>query len=112
MKYSLDKLNELSGGDQEFNASVIETFLLETPEDLAKLKDAVENKAFKLIYQFAHKIKPNADLLGVEEVRHDMLTIEGHAIGDQDMDEINFHFKRASEELQNAFTAFKEYLEA
>ncbi|QLE00335.1 Hpt domain-containing protein [Galbibacter sp. BG1] len=110
MKYDLGKLNELSGGDQEFNASVIETFLLETPEDLSNLKKAVANKEFDHIYQFAHKIKPNADLLGVDSVRDEMLKIEGHARGDKDIDAIEQTLESAEKELQNSFTEFKAYL--
>ena len=110
MKYSLDKLNELSGGDNEFNASVIETFLLETPEDLAKLQKSVSNKEFDLIYQFAHKIKPNADLFIIETVREPWVAMEGHARGDKDIDAINSLLKEAESELQNAFSEFKAYL--
>ncbi|MCM5663714.1 Hpt domain-containing protein [Galbibacter mesophilus] len=110
MKYDLSKLNELSGGDEEFNTSVIETFLLETPEDLSNLKNAVSNQEFTHIYQFAHKIKPNADLLGIDSVRDEMLTIEGHARGDQDMDAIKNLLDSAEKELQESFKLFKAHI--
>ncbi|WP_417444405.1 Hpt domain-containing protein [Joostella sp.] len=110
MKYNLDKLNELSGGDKEFNASVIETFLLETPQDLENLKKAVSNKEFDHIYQYAHKIKPNADLLGADLVKENLLIVEGHARGDKNIKVIEDLVAKVDVELHNVFEAFKAYL--
>ncbi|WP_335966345.1 Hpt domain-containing protein [Galbibacter sp. PAP.153] len=110
MKYSLNKLNELSGGDKEFNTSVIQTFISETPDDIENLKKAIANKEFDHIYQFAHKIKPNADLLGIDQVRENMLAIEGHARGDKNIDAIEKTYLEAETELQAAFDAYRNYL--
>ncbi|MCX2681591.1 Hpt domain-containing protein [Galbibacter sp. EGI 63066] len=110
MNYDLSKLNELSGGDVEFNTSVIETFLTETPSDLSNLEQAAKGKAFDQVYQFAHKIKPNADLLGINKVRDQMLEIERHARGDYDIEAISALITAAEKELQDAFAAFKDYI--
>ena len=85
MLYNLDKLTELSGGDEEFIASVVSVFLDETPNDLQSLKEAVANSDFEGIYQHAHKIKPNVDLLGMEDTRVKVLAIETQGRGDKDM---------------------------
>ncbi len=76
MIYDLSKINDLSGGDQEFLVSVIETFLEETPSDLNVLRVAVKEEDFTKIYQFGHKIKPNVDLLGMEYARANAYEIE------------------------------------
>jgi len=76
MIYSLDKLNEMAGGDADFIASVVSVFLEEVPQDLEGLEIAVKNKNYESIYQLAHKIKPNVDLLGMEQARAVALEIE------------------------------------
>ncbi len=76
MIYNLDKINELADGDDEFILSVVSVFLEEVPEDLLLLETAVNTKDFPSIYQLAHKIKPNVDLLGMEQTRASALAIE------------------------------------
>ena len=110
MSYNLDKLNELSGGDKDFNVSIIEVFLAETPADLESLENAVAEKDFEKIYQHAHKIKPNADLLGMNEALESILTIEGHARGDQDIAAIQNHTLTVKNELDKAYPFFQEYI--
>ncbi len=67
--YSLESLNELAGGDQEFMGILARTFLNEIPPDLAALEEAVENDNKELAYQFAHKMKPNLEMFGVPVVK-------------------------------------------
>jgi HPt (histidine-containing phosphotransfer) domain-containing protein len=76
MIYSLDKLNEMADGDDEFINSVIAVFLDEVPADLEMLEQAIEKKDYSNVYQLAHKIKPNVDLLGMEQTRANALEIE------------------------------------
>jgi len=76
MIYNLDKINELADGDDEFILSVVAVFLDEVPEDLALLETAINQKNYPSIYQLAHKIKPNVDLLGMEQTRAAALEIE------------------------------------
>lgn len=76
MIYSLDKIKELADGDEDFIVSVVSVFLEEVPEDLQQLQTAIEQKNYPAIYQLAHKIKPNVDLLGMEQTRAAALSIE------------------------------------
>ena len=59
MIYSLDKINEMAEGDQDFINSVISVFLEEVPEDLEALEVALQEKNYDQVYKLAHKIKPN-----------------------------------------------------
>ncbi|MGB5227406.1 MAG: Hpt domain-containing protein, partial [Eudoraea sp.] len=43
MIYSLDKINEMAEGDEDFINSVISVFLEEVPQDLEDLEKAIEN---------------------------------------------------------------------
>ncbi|ETN96993.1 Hpt domain-containing protein [Zhouia amylolytica] len=86
MKYQLDKLNELAAGDQEFIETIVAAFLEEVPGDLNSLKEAIAQEDFDAIYQYAHKLKPNLDLLGMEYAKNSILTIEKEAKGDQNIE--------------------------
>lgn len=111
MKYNLDKLNELSGEDKEFNQTIISTFLQETPEDFKHLEDALAVEDFSVIYQYAHKIKPNADLLGIDQLKEQMVRVEGHAKGDKDLVSIKALTEKAAAELEAAYVALNQYLQ-
>ncbi|WP_411031637.1 Hpt domain-containing protein [Spongiimicrobium sp. 3-5] len=76
MIYNLDKINEMAEGDEDFINSVISVFLEEVPHDLEALETAISGKDFESVYKLAHKIKPNVDLLGMEQSRATALEIE------------------------------------
>ncbi len=108
MIYNLDKLQELSGGDEEFIVSVVEVFIEETPQDLLNLKNAIENKDFEGIYQNAHKIKPNVDLLGMEEVRQNAYDIEMQGRNDKNMEIITKLFPFVETTINDAIVELKK----
>ena len=76
MIYNLDKINEMAEGDSDFVLSVISVFLEEVPQDLSELEAAVNASHYEQVYKMAHKIKPNVDLLGMEQTRAIALEIE------------------------------------
>lgn len=88
MIYSLDKINEMAEGDQDFINSVVSVFLEEVPEDLAALEKALEADDYQQVYQLAHKIKPNVDLLGMEQTRAAALEMETLGKSESNMEEI------------------------
>lgn len=73
--YSHESLVEIAGGDDYFMKVVAQTFLEEIPSDLKALEEAVELNNKELAYQFAHKMKPNLEMFGVELV-DDIKSIE------------------------------------
>lgn len=60
--YKLFRVRELADNDEEFIATLAETFLEEVPEDAERLKKAVEEGDYYNTYQAAHKMKPTVDL--------------------------------------------------
>ncbi len=76
MIYNLDKINEMADGDEDFILSVITVFLEEVPQDLEELEMALSRRDYNSVYKLAHKIKPNVDLLGMEQTRANALQIE------------------------------------
>lgn len=99
MPYSLEKLEELSGGDQDFIVSVVVVFIEETPEDLGKLEKAVQAGDFEEVYKHAHKLKPNVDLLGMENSTALMRRIEAKAKEAIDIEAIRAMFAKAKTEV-------------
>ena len=74
-KYSVKKLNELAGGDHEFMAILAKAFLKEIPPDVKAMEEAILNDNRELAYQFAHKMKPNFEMFGLN-LNKDITAIE------------------------------------
>ena len=64
--YSLKNVHELSGGDDEFVAVLVQTFLEEIPPDLDSMVQAVNAGNPQMAYQYAHKMKPNLQLFDID----------------------------------------------
>lgn len=64
--YAKDYLSEIADGDEDFLEILAQTFLEEIPLDLDALQEAISNDNRKLAYQFAHKMKPNIEMFGID----------------------------------------------
>ena len=64
--YNLAGVEEMAGGDQDFVKVVVQTFLEEIPPDLEAMNEAVTAGNPKEAYQYAHKMKPNLQMFGLE----------------------------------------------
>ena len=64
--YDLEKVREIAGGDESFIQVIVEAFLTEIPLDLEAMQTAIDNDNHKMAYQFAHKMKPNIDMFGID----------------------------------------------
>ncbi|TVZ53289.1 Hpt domain-containing protein [Dokdonia sp. Hel_I_53] len=64
--YNLKQVREIAGGDEDFVGVIVATFLEEIPPDLESMQNAIENNNHKMAYQFAHKMKPNLDMFGID----------------------------------------------
>jgi len=73
--YNLDSVNEMAGGDEDFLKIIVQTFLEEIPPDVKSMNEAIDNDNPNLAYQFAHKMKPNLELFGLN-LMEQILTIE------------------------------------
>jgi HPt (histidine-containing phosphotransfer) domain-containing protein len=107
MIYSLDKINEMAEGDQDFINSVVSVFLEEVPEDLLALETALEENNYQMVYQLAHKIKPNVDLLGMEQTRAAALEIETLGKSESNMEEIKRIFPSLKNDIHQVVSELK-----
>lgn len=78
--YDLKDVNEMAGGDEDFVKVIIQTFLEEIPPDVESMTQAINNNNPSLAYQYAHKMKPNLQLFGLD-LMEEILTIEAWSKG-------------------------------
>lgn len=108
MIYSLDKVQEMAEGDEEFIKSVISVFLEEVPQDLEHLEKALVAENYEQVYQLAHKIKPNVDLLGMEQTRAAALEIETLGKNEANMSEIQKVFPNLKKDINQVVSELKK----
>jgi HPt (histidine-containing phosphotransfer) domain-containing protein len=108
MIYSLDKINEMAEGDEDFVNSVISVFLEEVPQDLEDLEKAIENGDYENVYKLAHKIKPNVDLLGMEQSRVIALDIETLGKNLDNKEEIEKKFPLLKKDIHQVISELKK----
>ena len=104
--YSTDSLKEIAGDDADFMAVVAQTFLEEIPPDLEALVMAVQNDNKELTYQFAHKMKPNIEMLGID-LSKDITAIESWTKTSKNASTIAPAVERVNETLQIVFGQLK-----
>jgi HPt (histidine-containing phosphotransfer) domain-containing protein len=108
MIYSLDKINEMADGDKDFINSVISVFLEEVPQDLEGLEKALNEGNYEQVYQLAHKIKPNVDLLGMEQTRAAALEIETLGKSEANMSEIQSVFPSLKKDVEQVVSELRK----
>ncbi len=108
MIYNLDKINEMAEGDEDFINSVISVFLEEVPRDLLDLENALAQNDYQNVYQLAHKIKPNVDLLGMEQTRAVALEIETLGKNSANMADIERIFPTLKQDIHQVVSELKK----
>lgn len=105
--YNLDQLDELAGGDQDFVQSMIETFLEHTPQQLQEILDAREKGDLATIGSVSHKIKPNVDLFGLEDIQQTIRDMEQMGKEGQGGEKMDSAIEKVRETLNIAFDQLK-----
>lgn len=70
----------MAGGDEDFLKVIVQTFLEEIPPDVRSMSEAIENGNPSLAYQYAHKMKPNLQMFGLD-LMEPILAIEAWSKG-------------------------------
>ena len=108
MIYTLDKINEMAEGDNDFIISVVSVFLEEVPEDLAALESAIASENFEQIGKMAHKIKPNVDLLGMEQTRANAYDLEKLGKESGSLEEIRMKFPILKKDIEQVIAELQK----
>ena len=105
--YSIDNLKEVMGDDPEFIAVVVQTFLDDITPDLEGLKTAVAEGDRKRAYGFAHKMKPNIEMFGVDLMKN-IRSIETWSRSSKDIDAVQPLVDEVNEVLQAVFVELRQ----
>ena len=108
MIYSLDKIHEMAEGDEDFVTSVVSVFLEEVPVDLDGLEKAIAERDYENVYKLAHKIKPNVDILGMEQTRARALEIETMGKSTASIEEIEEKFPMLKKDVLQVVAELKK----
>lgn len=106
-KYSIDSLKEISGGDEEFMIIIAKTFLEEIPPDLKAMEEAVVNNNRELAYQFAHKMKPNLEMFGLN-LGKDVTALEAWTKTLKSQTSVDANIENISTTIHTVFKELKE----
>ena len=104
--YSIESLKEMMGDDQDFLKVVAQTFLIEIPADLSAMGEAIANDNKELAYQFAHKMKPNLEMFGLN-LSKDIGAIESWTRGAKNNDGVMANFNTINTTLKAVFVELK-----
>lgn len=105
--YSIESLSVIADGDKDFMSVVAQTFLDEIPPDLASMEEAIQNNNKELAYQFAHKMKPNLEMFGIDVLK-DITTIESWTKTLKSTSAIEANLENVSTILRKVFEELKE----
>jgi HPt (histidine-containing phosphotransfer) domain-containing protein len=84
MTINLDYLKELSGGDTEFENTIIRQFIVQVPEELELLKEAIAVRNNQKIKSIAHGMKSSVSYLGLSDIVYQNLhRMEVEAVKDE-----------------------------
>jgi len=78
------------------------------PQDLDGLEHALNTSNYQQVYQLAHKIKPNVDLLGMEQTRAAALEIETLGKSEANMSEIQSIFPSLKKDIQQVVSELRK----
>jgi HPt (histidine-containing phosphotransfer) domain-containing protein len=107
--YNLESVEEMAGGDQDFVKVVVQTFLEEIPPDLEGMNQAILEGNSAQAYQYAHKMKPNLQMFGLELMPQIRIIENWSKAGKKEDDVheagriITAKYKKAEQELKEDF---------
>jgi len=105
--YAIDSLKEVMGDVPDFIRIVVQTFLDEIPSDIEGLKSAVASGNRKRAYGFAHKMKPNIEMFGVDLMKN-IRSIETWSRSVKDVDSVQYLVDEMDQTLNAVFNALRK----
>ena len=108
----LDYLKDVSGGNAEFEISMIEQFLQQVPVELEAMKEAFDKTNYPELIHIAHNLKTSVSFMGLaKKLDHYLDYIESNA-GIQNLhDTVREKIMTVSTICQQVFLEAKDYLE-
>jgi signal transduction histidine kinase/DNA-binding response OmpR family regulator len=107
----LDYLNEVSGGNTEFEIRMIKQFLQQVPAELEAMKEAFDKTHNTELAHIAHNLKTSVSFMGLSnKLDHYLNYIESNAAIQNLHDDIKEKIMTVMNTCQKAFREAKDYL--
>ncbi|CAM4248407.1 Hpt domain-containing protein [Gillisia hiemivivida] len=104
--YSLNYLNDLSGGDEEFIMELLKVFSASVNTELKNLNEGLTQKDYLRIREIAHGIKPSFDMIENEKGKGICRLLDS-AVDEKDVpkliEELNLEFANINKQLISDF---------
>ncbi|HVG40249.1 MAG TPA: response regulator, partial [Chitinophagaceae bacterium] len=108
---SLDYLKELSMGDATFEHAIMRQFVVQIPEELDLLKEAIDLKNHTKIKSIAHGLKSSVAYLGLHPILYPHLQrLEAEAITKIDENHFEEDWQKVEEVCQQAVAETRQML--
>jgi HPt (histidine-containing phosphotransfer) domain-containing protein len=108
LHYNLAKVHAISENDTDFVMEILQLFVQEVPKDLLQIKEAINDRNHQNAYQFAHKIKPSLDLLGMTIAFEENNCIENWTQENGKKKEIKDTYKSLEHHIEKAVKEIKK----
>ncbi len=108
---ALDALDEVTGGDIEFLAELVETFLEDAPNLMAELQQAIEASNAGEVRRLAHSLKGNGREFGATDFTNLCADLE-HQAADGNLADAQGLLNEIQAEFPRVNDALLDYLDA
>ncbi len=106
--YSLNSINNLSRGNEEFVQKMIAIFIDQTIDTIQKVEKALLTNNFQEVSRLIHKIKPSIEGMGILSILDDVKLLEKKAKETTDKELINSLFATIKFTLEKIVQLLKE----
>lgn len=103
-------LQDMADGNTEFIDEMINMFLEDTPDCLAKIEVALTEGDHDTIQRISHKMKPSMGFMGMPKLEATIAEMERKAEGKEDITEIKDLFQSVNAKCEQAFLELKQEL--
>ena len=106
--YDTKTLIQIHRADTEFVKYIISLFIKNIPEVNANLEGACDEKNWKKVYFYAHKLKASIDLFDLEKLKKPIRIIEQKAKNQTETDTISKDVNFISNHIKKCIAAMKK----
>jgi CheY-like chemotaxis protein len=86
--FDFSYLRDVSGNNEEFIKEMIQTFIQTIPPILSEMNSSVSRKDWESLSKLAHQIKPSFALMGMNDLRTELVFIEQNGKAKNNLDEL------------------------
>lgn len=104
---TFDYLNEISGGDTDFQKEIIQTFMEEMTNEIGYLQQATADENWALVGSLAHKIKAPINMLCTDPLKIRIVFIEKSAKAGESLQLLPNEISLLISDLQAVMTELK-----